>query len=203
MAREVAATNVFPASMPVPICTGTGPVSHPTVTSGSTGRVWRPAPSRPTTARPACSSADHRHGWTPRCVLAGHRPPPSTDSRTRSASANGFGPRTRLGSDPVRPIPAARLPADRAGPGLGAGRRRRTLDGSDEHPRHDVGLAGCRTAGRLHHLPGPPQPGIGGQLPAHPRSPLAADVAGLRSRSPPSGGTWSHPRRCCAACPPR
>ena len=30
--------------------------------------------------------------------------------------------------------------------GLGAGRGRRSLDRPDEHPRHDVGVPGCRTA---------------------------------------------------------
>ena len=61
VAREVGATDEFTGRHAGSTCTGTGRISRPTVTSGSTGRAWPPGPSPPMTARPACSSAQPRH----------------------------------------------------------------------------------------------------------------------------------------------
>ena len=147
VAARVGAPSSGRAPAPPPSSTATGPGSTSTATSGSTG----PAPA------PALIPTND--GQT--CVFAAATPAPHRPRRHRRAPRRRRRGVARAGR-PARRRPRrrtacarfggrARLPPRALGPGLGAGRRRRLLEGPDRRPRHHRRAPRRRAARPRHH----------------------------------------------------
>jgi 2-polyprenyl-6-methoxyphenol hydroxylase-like FAD-dependent oxidoreductase len=99
--------------------------------------------SRPTTGSPA--SSRRQRGALRRAARRSRRRPPAAARRVAPGARRARRRRPRDGG--CTPFPAARLPAPAVGPGLGAGRRRRLLQGSDHRPRPERRAARRRAPG--------------------------------------------------------
>ena len=188
-----------PAAAPPPSSTATGTGFPSTTTSCSTGPGSPPASSPPTTARSACSSPRRAGGSDPRHGRAWRALRPASGRRPRPACSIRAGPGLPSGCRCSR---AARLPPPGARARVGAGRRRRLLQGPDHLPRHHRRPPRRRAAGpRDHH--GRRRRGRRGgrprRLPGDQGPPVRSGCSPPPTRSPRSAGTSTRSRCCCCS----